>query len=288
MHVKYTVAHSPHAAMVRKFGEESGVVQVIYLRSIITKPANGLRASLKFIMTNATCRTKSDRGPRNSSRLRASISRPVVSLSFEHYAGPHIHPDTKIACYADDIALWHTHRDIAVSAKALNKTLKGIAAWAKDLKLTIKADKTNYCIFSTDRRHRGTFNADIKIEDYNIKRVIFPTYLGAILDSELRFTTHIEQTTFKALRKLNILRKLCGTTWGSRPITLKNAHSFIIRPVLENAAPIWAPKKYPLNRNWIQFNIAHLKLLLVQFPQLTTEKLKGSPSSRVEAKPCHC
>ncbi|GFY14401.1 reverse transcriptase domain-containing protein [Trichonephila clavipes] len=125
---------------------------------------------------------------------------------------PHIHPDTKIACYADDIALWYTHRDIALSKKAVNKTLKGIAAWTKDLKLTINADKTNYCIFSTDRRHRGTFNADIKIEDYNIKSVIFPTYLGVTLDSELRFTKNIEQTTIKALRKLNILRKLCGTT----------------------------------------------------------------------------
>ncbi|GFV45641.1 reverse transcriptase domain-containing protein [Trichonephila clavipes] len=130
---------------------------------------------------------------------------------------------------------------IAVSEKALNKTLKGIAAWAKDLKLTIDADKTNYCIFSTDRWHRSTFNADIKVEDYNIKRVIFPTYLGVSLDSELRFTKHIEQTTIKALRKLNIFRKLCGTTWGSRPRTLKNAYSSIIRPVLEYAAPIWAP-----------------------------------------------
>ncbi|GFW17709.1 reverse transcriptase domain-containing protein [Trichonephila clavipes] len=64
---------------------------------------------------------------------------------------PHIHPDTKITCYEGDIALWHAHRDIAVSEKAFNKTLKGIAAWAKDLKLTINADKTNYCIFSTDR-----------------------------------------------------------------------------------------------------------------------------------------
>ncbi|GFX98008.1 reverse transcriptase domain-containing protein [Trichonephila clavipes] len=164
------------------------------------------------------------------------------SFSFKHaYHPSHIHPDTKLACYADDIALWNTHRDVAVSEKALNKTLKGIAAWAKYLKLTINADKTNYCILSTDRRHRGTFNADIKIEDCNIKRVIFSTYLGITLDSELRFTKHIEQTTVKALRKLNILRKLCGTTWGSRPRTLKNAYSSIIRPVLEYAAPIWAP-----------------------------------------------
>ncbi|GFW57553.1 hypothetical protein TNCV_544621 [Trichonephila clavipes] len=86
------------------------------------------------------------------------------------------------------------HIDISVSEKALNKTLKGIAAWAKDLKLTINADKTKYCIFSTDRRHRGTFNADIKVEDYNNKRVIFPTYLGVTLDSELRFTNYYQST----------------------------------------------------------------------------------------------
>ncbi|GFX01383.1 reverse transcriptase domain-containing protein [Trichonephila clavipes] len=125
----------------------------------------------------------------------------------------HIHPDTKISCYADDIALWHTHREIAVSEKALNKTLKGIAAWAKDLKLTINADKTNYCIFSTDRWHRGTFNADIKIEDYNIKRVTFPTYLGKTLRNYL----------------------------GIKTKNLKNAYFSIIRHVLEYAAPIWAP-----------------------------------------------
>ncbi|GFU95228.1 hypothetical protein TNCV_2125381 [Trichonephila clavipes] len=39
------------------------------------------------VVTNATCLTKSDRGPRNSSRLRAIIFIPVVSLSFEPHAG---------------------------------------------------------------------------------------------------------------------------------------------------------------------------------------------------------
>ncbi|GFX74461.1 RNA-directed DNA polymerase from mobile element jockey [Trichonephila clavipes] len=171
---------------------------------------------------------------------QGGVLSPLLFLLYMNTIHSPIHPDTKIACYANDIALWHTHRDIAVSEKALNKTLKGIAAWAKDLKLTINADKINYCIFSTDKRHRGTFNADIKIEDYNIKRVTSPTYLGVTVDSELRFTKHIEQTTIKALRKLNILGKLCGTTWGSRPRTLKNAYS-IIRPVLEYAAPILSP-----------------------------------------------
>ncbi|GFV64301.1 RNase H domain-containing protein [Trichonephila clavipes] len=37
----------------------------------------------------------------------------------------HIHPDTNITCYADEIAVWHSHNYITESEKALNTTLKG-------------------------------------------------------------------------------------------------------------------------------------------------------------------
>ncbi|GIX92927.1 hypothetical protein CEXT_424211 [Caerostris extrusa] len=83
--------------------------------------------------------------------------------------------------------------------------------------------RQNYCVFSTDRKHRSTFNLDIKINDSPIKRIEFPTYLGINMDPELHFTRHIEHTANKALRKLSILRKLCGTTWGSKPKTVKDA-----------------------------------------------------------------
>ncbi|GFV16589.1 RNase H domain-containing protein [Trichonephila clavipes] len=152
---------------------------------------------------------------------QGSVLSPLLFLIFMNTIHHHIHPDTNIACYADDIAIWHSHNDITESEKTLNTTLKGIAEWAENLKLTINADKTNYCIFSTDRRHRSSFNANIKIQNSQIKKVDLPTYLGVTLDPELRFSKHIEQTTNKALGKLNILRKLCGTSWGSRPQTLK-------------------------------------------------------------------
>ncbi|GFU22695.1 reverse transcriptase domain-containing protein [Trichonephila clavipes] len=146
----------------------------------------------------------------------------------------HIHPDTKIACHADDIAVWHSHNDITESEKALNTKPKGIAAWAENLKLTINANKTNYCIFSTDRRHRSSFKANIKIQSFQIKKVDLPTYLGVTLDPELCFSKHIEQIANKALGKLNILRKLCGTSWGSRSQTLKSTFCTVIRPRCQN------------------------------------------------------
>ncbi|GFU46222.1 RNase H domain-containing protein [Trichonephila clavipes] len=75
-----------------------------------------------------------------------------------------------------------------------------------------------------------------------------PTYLGVTLDPELRFSKHIELTANKALGKLNILRKLSGTSWVSRPQTLKSTFCTVIRPVLEYATPIWTPASISVKR----------------------------------------
>ncbi|GFU73679.1 reverse transcriptase domain-containing protein [Trichonephila clavipes] len=137
----------------------------------------------------------------------------------------HIHPDANIACHADDIvAVWHSHNDITESEKALNTTLKELSNQKVDL----------------------------------------PTYLGVTLDPELRFSKHTEQTTNKALGKLNILRKLCGTSWGSRPHTLKSTFCTVIRPVLEYATPIWTPASFSVKRKLDSVQHRAAKIIIEQ------------------------
>lgn len=126
----------------------------------------------------------------------------------------YIHKNTKIACYADDIAIWCTNHDLKTAQNSLNLSLKGIATWANDLKLTINPNKSNFCVFSTDRKNRGTFQPVLKIQNNMVGQVENPKYLGVILDLELRFTKHIKTTANKGLKKLSIFRKLCGTNWG--------------------------------------------------------------------------
>ncbi|GFS75953.1 reverse transcriptase domain-containing protein [Trichonephila clavipes] len=144
----------------------------------------------------------------------------------------HIHPDTNIACYADDIAIWHSHNDITESEKALNTTLKELSNQKVDL----------------------------------------PTYLGVTLDPELRFSKHIEQTTNKALGKLNILRKLCGTSWGSRPQTLKSTFCTAIRPVLEYATPIWTPASISVKRKLDSVQHRAAKIIIGAVSSTNNEK----------------
>ncbi|GFT51934.1 reverse transcriptase domain-containing protein [Trichonephila clavipes] len=204
-----------------------------------------------------------------SPRNKALISKKRDLYSYT------IHPDLKIACYADDIAVWHSHNDITESEKALNTTPKGIAAWAENLKLTINADKTNYCIFSTDRRHRSSFNANIKIQNSQTKKGDLPTYLEVTLDPEVHFSKHIEQTANKALGKLNILRKLNGTSWGSRPQTLKSTFCTVVRPVLEYATPIWTSASIFVKRKLD--SVQHRAAKIIIGAVLSTNNEKAEP-----------
>ncbi|GFW00920.1 reverse transcriptase domain-containing protein [Trichonephila clavipes] len=157
---------------------------------------------------------------------QGSVLCHLLFLIFMNTIHHHINSDTNIACYADDIAVWHSHNDITKSE-----------------------------IGPKHNTERSSFNANIKIQNSQIKKVDLPTYLGVTLDPEHSFSKHIKQTTNKALGKLNILRKLCGTSWGSRPQTLKSTFCTVIRAVLEYATTIWTPASFSVK--WKLDSVQH-------------------------------
>ncbi|KAF8791636.1 putative RNA-directed DNA polymerase like protein [Argiope bruennichi] len=131
---------------------------------------------------------------------QGSVLSPLLFLLYMNIIDAYIHKSTKIACYAYNIAIWTTNYDLKTSQKFLNLCLKGIVTWAKDLKLTINPNKSNYCVFSTDRKNHRTFQPVLKIQNTIIGRVENPKYLGAILDPELRFTKRMKTTANKDVK----------------------------------------------------------------------------------------
>ncbi|GFX12609.1 reverse transcriptase domain-containing protein [Trichonephila clavipes] len=105
-----------------------------------------------------------------------------------------------------------------------------------------------------------------------MKTVDLPTYLGVTLDPELRFSKHIEQTANKALAKLNILQTLSGTSWGSRPQTLKGTFCSVIRPVLEYATPIWTPASISVKRKLDSVQHRAAKIIIGAVSSTNNEK----------------
>ncbi|GFV21471.1 hypothetical protein TNCV_4286301 [Trichonephila clavipes] len=136
---------------------------------------------------------------------QGSVFKPLCSfLIFMNTIHHHIHPDTNIACYADDIAIWHSHIDITESEKAPNTTLKELS---------------------------------------NPKKVDLPTYLGATLDPELRFQSTSNKLPTKLL-KTEYSSKAMRNFLGLKTSNPKSTFCTVIRPVLEYATPIWTPASF--------------------------------------------
>lgn len=88
----------------------------------------------------------------------------------------------------------------------LKNCVQGIETWSKVIKLTLNPDKPNFCIFSTDRKNRKSFQPIIKLCGSVVKQIMYPKYLGLTLDSELGLSQHLEKISNKAIITLNILK----------------------------------------------------------------------------------
>ncbi|GFW81195.1 RNA-directed DNA polymerase from mobile element jockey [Trichonephila clavipes] len=60
---------------------------------------------------------------------------------------------------------------------------------------------------------------------------------------------------------------VCGTSWGSRPQTLKSTFCTVIRPVLEYATPIWTPASISVKRKLDSVQHRATKIIIEQCHQ---------------------
>ena len=85
----------------------------------------------------------------------------------------------------------------------------------------------------------NTIHAVIKIDTHTLKEEDEATYLGVTFDKRLTWKPHTLRTEGKARKKLTIMRKLAGTTWGANEQILKAVYEGSVRPVLEYSSTAW-------------------------------------------------
>ena len=95
---------------------------------------------------------------------QGSVLSPLLFLLHVNDIHPNLEIGTKVACFADNVEIWHSDRDIINSERALQKSLDGIFKWTQDLKLKINVEKTTLSVFSTDRKHWNLFDPELNID----------------------------------------------------------------------------------------------------------------------------
>ena len=79
----------------------------------------------------------------------------------------------------------------------------------------------------------------VKMDDQLLPQTDTSTFLGVTLDKRLTCRTHIQAANSKASRKLLLMKKLSGTTWGANTKLLKQVYTGAVRPVMEYGSSAW-------------------------------------------------
>ena len=143
---------------------------------------------------------------------------------------------TKVAMYADDMVMWCTDEQAAVATKLLQRAIDALTAWASRWCVSINTDKCSTTLFTLSPKQKA---GDIKINGVPLREDKQPTYLGVTFDDRMTWKHHISKAATKARRKMAILRKLSGTTWGASGKILSKVYQQGIRPHLEYGSTAW-------------------------------------------------
>ena len=93
-------------------------------------------------------------------------------------------------------------------------------------------------------------------------------------DKKLSWKPHIQKAEGKARRKLGILRKLSGTTWGANEKILKGMYNQGIKPHLEYGSSAWSSAS--------KSNLNQLDRIQNQALRIITGSMKSTPIEKME------
>ena len=99
-----------------------------------------------------------------------------------------------------------------------------------------KSLKTSFTILSSPKQKAGT----ITLGGTPLKEEEEATYLGITFDKRQTWKQHTAKAEAKARRRMAILRKLVGTTWGASEKILKTVYQGTVRPHLEYGSSAWS------------------------------------------------
>ena len=192
--------------------------------------------TLSSFLDNRTIKVKADGATSQDIHLRAgtpqgSVLSPILfNIYVNDLPFPHDGP-VQISQYADDLALWTSHRGHAAWKRIRNDlqpALNQLQVWCSKWRIKINASKSQCITFPAGNPMHSFTLFNTPINFCNEAKI-----LGLLINSTLSLIPHCTQKKQAAQRRINMLKRLRGTDWGSDIPTLLHLYKTFIRPVLE-------------------------------------------------------
>ena len=146
------------------------------------------------------------------------------------------HPQSHLAIYADDIAIFASGVHLQYLQRRIQRHLDKVISWAQKWRIHINANKTQSILFTKRRRIQDLPHLRLSDQDNQYSPTI--TYLGVIFDRHLTWHAHINHCRNVFFRKLAYITPHFFTP--SLPLAVKTRlYCQYLRSSLIYAAPAW-------------------------------------------------
>ena len=140
-------------------------------------------------------------------------------------------PDVKLLIFADDLLIYTSSHCIDINNNRLSSTLKNITHSLQNKGLEIAYDKTHAMILT--KKYKLEIPSIITLNNSSFEKKPCLKFLGLYLDSKLTWKPHMNYIIEKCEKKLNILKAISTTSWGSDPSTCLLLYRSLIRPHID-------------------------------------------------------
>lgn len=205
----------------------------IGLPTAITKLIKSYLMDKKFII-------KINEEQSTSTEIRAGVPQGSVLgplLYLIYVADIPTSPNTNIAIFADDTAIYTSSKKTSKIVKDLNEHLETIQKWASFWNIKLNEDKTQAILFKNKKEKTVQSTPKTKIGNTLIPWSSSVKYLGVTLDRNLTFKQHTDNVSKKTKQIRGYLYPLLNPKNKLDINNKRKIYLMTIRPIMTYAAP---------------------------------------------------
>ena len=200
---------------------------------------------LKGFLTNRQARVRLGGGVSRTRLFReglpqGSVLSPLLFLFVIDGLRPRLPPGVEVSMYADDVALWASHRDKAVAASKVEEAVDVVWRWSQEKKLMLNLGKCEVSFFSTDT-HEAKWQPHVNVGGASLKFSPTPVFLGVMYDRTLSFRPQAERTAASLSKKARLLTALAGSEWGWDGGLLRRVYQSVLLSSSSYCGAGWKP-----------------------------------------------
>ena len=141
-----------------------------------------------------------------------------------------------IRLFVDDTSLTVACKDLDLLLQPINSELPAIYKWLCSNRLTLNLSKAKYLVFQPRQKVNSNSHPPLKIADQYLEQSYNIKYLGLVIDCFLPWHDHIDHTSSKISKSVNIIAKL------KRHVTTQSLISIyyaLVYPYLNYGCILW-------------------------------------------------